>query len=73
MGKQEEAISDLSKAIELKPENPASWFYRAMCRRETGDLRGALSDADRTLDLLPSNSPLTAQVETFREQVRAEM
>ena len=45
------AISDLSKAIEIYPEYTAAFMWRGLIKREIGDIKGACSDANKTVSL----------------------
>jgi tetratricopeptide (TPR) repeat protein len=56
LGRYEEAIGDLDRALVLAPNRADAYAYRASARRLTDDLGGATSDAERALSLDP-NSP----------------
>ncbi len=52
-GKYKEAIQDLNEAILLE-ERAGDFFNRALARYHTNDLRGAMADYDKGLDLNPN-------------------
>lgn len=54
----DEAISLMTRALELSPNNPAIWTNRGNCYSKTGDLAKAVSDYDKALELaLKINGP----------------
>jgi tetratricopeptide (TPR) repeat protein len=55
-GKAEESLKDFSRAIELQPNNASLWYSRCQIRSNTGDLAGALADANKSLSLKPAPS-----------------
>ena len=52
-GAPQAAIVELTRAIQLEPEDPRPWRDRGAARYETGDLRGAREDLARALELDP--------------------
>ncbi len=55
------ALTDISLAIELEPDNGLSLFYRAMAEEKLGRTADALRDYDKSDDLDPSLTPLTTE------------
>jgi tetratricopeptide (TPR) repeat protein len=55
-GKHFEAIDDLNLAIEITPDRPEAWLYRANAYRHVNSLDLALEDANRAVTL-SSRSP----------------
>lgn len=55
-GQHFEAIDDLNLAIEIAPDRPEAWLYRANAYRHVNSLDLALEDADRAVTL-SSHSP----------------
>jgi len=54
----DEAISLMTRALVLTPNNPAIWANRGNCYSKTGDLTKAVSDYDKALELaLKINGP----------------
>lgn len=55
------ALADLSKACELKPDDPEYFYQRALLYLQTGDANSALTDLNRVLklkeDFLPAYLP----------------
>jgi tetratricopeptide (TPR) repeat protein len=49
------ALSDITAATSLRPNDAALIFKRAILRRETNDLNGALDDCTAAIQLEPSN------------------
>jgi tetratricopeptide (TPR) repeat protein len=49
------ALADLGTSIEAVPDQPDSYFTRAIVYQETGDLEQALADWDQVLELVPDN------------------
>ena len=72
-GEMEAARTDLDRAVELSPGDPAPWFFRAQIRHNDGDLAGAASDLSRALELVPPGTRQRADIEALHRQVRAEM
>jgi tetratricopeptide (TPR) repeat protein len=54
LGRHDEAIADLSKAIELDPANPGAFIARANSRAKTGKTDVALADCNEAIRLAPS-------------------
>jgi tetratricopeptide (TPR) repeat protein len=52
-GKTSFGLDDLTHAINLKPDNPASWIARARGRDRAGDAAGAIADFQKYLALSP--------------------
>jgi tetratricopeptide (TPR) repeat protein len=44
-------MADAEKAVQLEPDFPGGYSARALCRGEAQDLDGALSDANKAIDL----------------------
>ncbi|WP_320068268.1 tetratricopeptide repeat protein [Micromonospora sp. RTGN7] len=53
LGRLDEALTDLSKVIELDPNYADYYFDRADVRRRLGDLSGAVVDCDTAISLSP--------------------
>lgn len=51
----DQALADLGTSIEAVPDQPDSYFTRAIVYQETGDLEKALADWDQVLELVPDN------------------
>ncbi len=56
MGKDEQALSYLTRAIAIDPSSPRAWLARAVVRCEMGHERRALHDLVRTLRLDPQSA-----------------
>jgi tetratricopeptide (TPR) repeat protein len=53
LGRLDEALTDLSKVIELDPNYADYYFDRADVRRRLNDLAGATADCDKAISLSP--------------------
>lgn len=51
------ALDDLTRAIELNPNNAVAFFERGSVRLKLGDSKGALEDYDRAVQLKPDHAP----------------
>ncbi|HEX2623309.1 MAG TPA: tetratricopeptide repeat protein, partial [Phototrophicaceae bacterium] len=47
------AFSDCTKAIQLKPDNARAYYWRAEVQREQGECTGAVEDIQRTIEIDP--------------------
>ena len=72
-GELDEARADLDRAIGLDGANPAAWYFRAMLRRQSGDLAGAAQDLANALRVAPPGSRQRVQIEALQRQVQAEL
>ena len=57
MGHNDEALADLSRAIELDPADATYYAARAQAYQAAGRDREASADFDRAHELDPSNQP----------------
>ena len=55
-GKRARAIAEYTKAIQLQPDDPMPYIFRAMVSREMGDLDSALADLNRSIELQSDDS-----------------
>ena len=55
-------VSDFNKAIELEPFNANFYFHRGLAHKSLGDLRKAIHDMDRTIQLDPEFHPAFANL-----------
>ena len=55
MGDVNRAVNDISRSIELKPDNPVAWQNRATLRVKKGDLTVALADYNQAIRLDPES------------------
>ena len=51
LGRKEEAVAELTRLLEKRPDYAPAWRVRAMLRSELGDAAGALADWDRFHEL----------------------
>jgi serine/threonine-protein kinase len=77
-GRSEDAIVWLDSAVALAPQVPYAWTVRAMLRLRAGDPSGALSDAERSLDLddsfsTPARSARAIALHRLRHSSEAEL
>ena len=70
-GDRAAALEDFTAATRSDPQNPAPWYFRARIHSERGENQKALADLDRALKVCPAGSPRCAEIEQFRESVRA--
>lgn len=47
----QQAIDDFGQAIELDPQNVSAYFVRGLVHRELGQVREAVADFERLLEL----------------------
>src|SRR5262245_4004174 len=47
------AISDYTKAIQLKPDDADAYYNRGISRKHNGDLDGAIADYNKAIGLTP--------------------
>lgn len=57
MGRLDEAINELRRAVDADLENPQAYFRLALCLDETGRSREALPLYERTVEIAPSFAP----------------
>ncbi len=55
-GDHSRAIELYDKALELRPEDPASINNRGACKARMGDHKGAIADYERVLQLVPDDA-----------------
>jgi len=55
-GDNDEAISDLEKAIEVSPDDADPWFDLSQLKNSKGDLDGAFAAAQKAVELNPKNA-----------------
>ena len=51
-------MEDFNKSIELSPKEGLPYFHRAMLKRTLKDLRGAITDLNKTIEFEPNNLKL---------------
>jgi tetratricopeptide (TPR) repeat protein len=56
-GRAREAMTDVERALQLKPDFPLALNVRARLKNDQGDLDGALADLDRAIKLEPKMMP----------------
>lgn len=56
LGRKEEAVGELTRLLEKRPDFAPAWRVRAMLRSELGDTTGALADWDRFHSLAGGDS-----------------
>ena len=56
-GRPREAMADVERALQLKPDFPLALNVRARLKGDLGDLDGALADLDRAIKLEPKMMP----------------
>ena len=56
-GRNKEAMADVERALQLKPDFPLALNVRARIKGDQGDLDGALADLDRAIKLEPKMMP----------------
>jgi len=57
LGKLDEALSDLSQAVELAPGESLLRYYRGQVRLTRNEFQAALADLDRAVELDPQHAP----------------
>jgi len=57
MGRYEEALADLDRAVELDPDNFITRVFRGAAYQNMGRYEEALADLDRAIELGPDNLP----------------
>ena len=62
MGKTEEAVKDLDRAVSIEPDNIEVWVSRSDFYRSTGQFKNASADIKRALSLDPDNLQLHKRV-----------
>lgn len=67
LGQYDKALSDLDKAIDLKPDYADAFVERGYVKQKMGDLRGAEEDYNKGLKIDPS---FMKQVKHFMSQVQ---
>jgi tetratricopeptide (TPR) repeat protein len=65
-GRAEEALAELTRAIELRPDSRSAWSYRGMAHRKLGRYDEAVADLDRAIELDPGNAWSFGQRATAR-------
>lgn len=63
-GDLKRALADAERAVQLEPEQPASWEVRAQVKAALGDRAGAAADHARGLELMPSRPAEIAATST---------
>jgi regulator of sirC expression with transglutaminase-like and TPR domain len=69
--KTDEALADLSRAIELAPEDPEAYINRRLVYKKTGDVPQAIEELETVLELRP-NASWSSQIEILLEQLKAQ-
>ena len=54
-GDYDSAIEDVTKALELEPDNAPAYIHRSLIYRTKGDYDSAIEDVTKTLELEPNN------------------
>jgi tetratricopeptide (TPR) repeat protein len=72
-GRFEEAVADLTRAIELVPQHAGAFRNRGETYRQQGYIEESLADFARAIELDPKNAwILASRGETYRQQGRFE-
>jgi tetratricopeptide (TPR) repeat protein len=69
-GQDDEAVNSFSDAITLQPDVAEAWRQRALARYHAGDVKGAVTDLEETVQLEPRDFPAfrtLADIATARE------
>ena len=72
IGKIDEALLDISKAIEIDPEYVDALVLRADIYIAIGLKNAALKDYERLLELDPENDDLREMVESLKDELNEE-
>ncbi len=67
LGKRDEAIADLTKAIGIEPASGMALYNRGLAYQRNGELDKALADFHSAAHLLPPFAPAQAALEILRE------
>lgn len=70
LGRFEESVEAATRAIELDPKMPDTWYYRAVARVNLGRYRDARADLQLAIDLRPDDSrfrSLDVQLKTLSQ------
>ena len=75
LGKQAypEAIADLDTAIALYPQSDSLYWFRARVKFDAGDMRGAIADASRVLEMVGPNSILVEVVRKLIDDAKSKL
>jgi tetratricopeptide (TPR) repeat protein len=68
----EEAIEDLTRALELAPDNADAWYHRGLTYTLLGQREQALADYDRACDLNPDHEKALEKRAALRERMEQE-
>jgi len=69
IGRFQEALDAVQQVVELDTQNPLGWSMAAALLANTGQLSEAMTAADRSLSLDPSNSETISIKEMIREKL----
>jgi len=64
------SISDLTKAIELKPENAGYYNSRGVSKFRAGDKRGAISDFKQAIELDPDEETYAENIASVEDDLK---
>ena len=67
------ALNDFNMAIEIDPQAPASWYFRALIREASGDLASALQDVNRAREMAPPDLPKLGDIESLHRRIVARL
>lgn len=70
LGRWPEALAAADRAVALDAGLARAWYARAQARSQTGDLRGALADARRAVELATSDLPLQTRARVMAEELQ---
>ena len=69
LGRNEDAVADYSRAIELEPTSAALYMGRAALYSEVGKSAAAIEDLKRAQELLSADDPRQGQLQKMMKQM----
>lgn len=63
---REGALRDLNKYLELQPEDPEVWYFRAQILASNDDAAASIESCDRALQFVNSNDELHSRIHSLR-------